>query len=250
MKHYSYFLVKPDGIRHMDSIMEEVENGNFSSIYPFAVHDFSDIIKKLYHRHYDEKGDKFRKSFGSYLYGVNQIYNNYGILLVVGDDGGDYEDLVQRVYDTKMKIREENVNDNIGIATNIPGEAENDIRIISSSGKTKKLRCLRRPGYHRINDLNFIHCPDPRVDVTLEELDILYENGILSDENLIREDMMSAIVKYRCDNFIEDMRRKEYVSLTGPNLSGFIRSRVEADKKSGDEKKGELRKTEEGTERD
>ncbi len=231
MKHYSYFLVKPDGIRHMDSIMKEIEKGGFNSIYPFAIHDFQDIIRKLYYKHYEKKGDNFKREFGSYLYGVSQIYNNYGILLVVGNNGESYEDLVKRVYEIKMKIREENTDDNVGIATNIPSRDENDIRIISSDGEVKKIRCLKRPGFHRINDLNFIHCPDPKVDVTLEELDILYNNGILSDRNLIGEEMMSAIVKYRCNNFIEDMRKEKYKGLIGPNLSGFIRANVEHDKK-------------------
>lgn len=229
MKHYSYFVIKPDGIRHMDKIIDEIHKGEFSSIYFYAIHDFENIIKKLYFKHYKEKGKDFKKGFESYLYGIKQIYNNFGILLVVGDDNRSYEELVKQVFETKMKVRDELVNDNIGIATNVPGEEENYIKIISKNGENKRIRCLNNPGFHRINDLNFIHCPDPKITTTLEELDILYNNGIISDENLISSDMIKKIIRYKCNNFIEDMREENYQGEVTPNISGFIRKSIKDD---------------------
>ena len=48
-RSYSYFIVKPDGIRYLDEILEDLE-GKFQEIKYYAADDFESLIKKLYHR--------------------------------------------------------------------------------------------------------------------------------------------------------------------------------------------------------
>ena len=224
MKHYSYFIVKPDGVRFMNEILNILESKNFKSIYFFSIQDFEEITKKLYHKHYREKGKKFEIGFKSYLYGIREIYNNFGILIVVGDEEREYEELCNEVFRTKAIIRKRFSNDNIGIATNIEDGENNNIFIVSKNGEYEKPRCLNGNGYHRVNDLNIIHCPDPNIETTLEELRILVETGIISDENLIKKDMLDLIVKYKCSNFLEDMKQEQYSGVITSNISGFISS--------------------------
>ena len=66
-RSYSYFIVKPDGIRYLDEILNDLE-GKFQEIKYYAVDDFESLIKKLYHKHYEKKGSDFAKSYASYLY--------------------------------------------------------------------------------------------------------------------------------------------------------------------------------------
>lgn len=54
-RHYSYLLIKPDGIRFIDEICDEIEE-RYQSVRYYAVEDFEEIIKKLYHKHYEKKG--------------------------------------------------------------------------------------------------------------------------------------------------------------------------------------------------
>lgn len=153
---------------------------------------------------------------------MKEIYNNLGILIVVGDQKMDYQELCDKVFETKLSVREKFTNENIGIATNLEEEDGNCIQITSKSGASEKMRCLRKDGYHRINDLNLIHCPDPNIPTTLTELDILLRNGVISDENLIKPDMLNNIARYRCSTYMEDMKREDYMGIQTPNISGFI----------------------------
>lgn len=51
---YSYFIIKPDGIRFVEEINKEL-NDNFNCVKYFKIDDFSNIIKKLYFRHYQKR---------------------------------------------------------------------------------------------------------------------------------------------------------------------------------------------------
>lgn len=44
-RSYSYFIVKPDGIRYLDEILNDLE-GKFQEIKYYAVDDFESLIKK------------------------------------------------------------------------------------------------------------------------------------------------------------------------------------------------------------
>ena len=59
-RSYSYFIVKPDGIRYLDEILNDLE-GKFQEIKYYAVDDFESLIKKLYHKHYENKGERLCK---------------------------------------------------------------------------------------------------------------------------------------------------------------------------------------------
>ena len=59
-RSYSYFIVKPDGIRYLDEILNDLE-GKFQEIKYYAVDDFESLIKKLYHKHYENKGERLFK---------------------------------------------------------------------------------------------------------------------------------------------------------------------------------------------
>lgn len=98
VKHYSYFIVKPDG-----------------------------IIKQLYHKHYEEKGEKFKKSFESYLYGLSELFGNEAVLILVSDGRKTYQELMELTYKTKMKIREQYMNKNLAFVTDY-GYGEGYIR--------------------------------------------------------------------------------------------------------------------------
>lgn len=43
-RSYSYFIIKPDGIRYLDEILNDLE-GKFQEIKYYAVDDFESLIK-------------------------------------------------------------------------------------------------------------------------------------------------------------------------------------------------------------
>lgn len=226
-RYYSYFLIKPDGIRFLDDICKTIEE-NYKVRY-YAIRDFSSIVKKLYHANFKTRGEEFRKSFEAYLYGLINLFGNQTILAMVSGESQTYEQFVKGVYNTKIKIRDKHVNDNIGIVTNYGEVEENKIQLISRDGKTTSPRILKGFGHHRINNINIIHCPDADIRTTIDELNILEKQGIISDGNMITDKMMQDMKRYTTTNFQNDMYTEEYQGAIQPDISGFIKSRIDED---------------------
>ena len=177
-RSYSYFIVKPDGIRYLDEILKDLE-GSFQEIKYYAVDDFEGLIKKLYHRHYETKGSSFAKSYASYLYGIKEIFGNKALLALVSDREKTYEELSEDIFAEKVLIRQKYVNNNVGLITNVGEEKINYIRYVDRKGKLKEPRILSGMGNIRISDMNIIHSPDPDETTTKEELQIIIDSGIL-----------------------------------------------------------------------
>ncbi len=226
-RHYSYFVVKPDGIKFLDKICEDIEE-KYESVRYYAISNFENIIKKLYHKHYEEKGEKFAESFESYLYGLKELFGNEAVLILVGDSKKTYQEVMQQTFDTKIELREKYVNDNVAFITNY-GNREEYIRLVSSDGKQQKPRKMDSCGSYRISDMNVIHCPDPTKEANLDELKILMDEGIIDDKNLITYDTISKMKRYQTANFQKDMREEGYVGEIKPDISGWVKSKINED---------------------
>lgn len=225
-RSYSYFIVKPDGIRYLDEILEDLE-GKFQEIKYYAVDDFESLIKKLYHRHYEQKGSNFAKAYASYLYGIREIFGNKALLVLVGDREKTYEELSNDIFAEKTLIRQKYINNNVGIITNSGDERVNYIRYVDQKGNLKKPRILNGMGNIRISDMNIIHSPDPNEATTKEELQIIINSGILQDKNLLTPDTIKKIREYGTFNFFNDMKKDDYQGNIGPDISGFIKSEID-----------------------
>ena len=225
-RSYSYFIVKPDGIRYLDEILEDLE-GKFQEIKYYAVDDFESLIKKLYHRHYETKGSRFAKSYASYLYGIKEIFGNKALLALVSDREKTYEELSEDIFAEKVLIRQKYVNNNVGLITNVGDEKINYIRYVDRKGKLKEPRILSGMGNIRISDMNIIHSPDPDETTTKEELQIIIDSGILEDKNLLTPETIKKIREYGTFNFFNDMKKPEYKGNIGPDISGFVKSDID-----------------------
>ena len=224
-RSYSYFMIKPDGMRFLDNICDTIEQ-RYSSVRYYAVDDYIEITKKLYYKHYQNKGEKFAKSFDAYLYGLTELFGNQAIMILVADHNRNFEELTQSVYDTKNEIRDKYVNHNIGIVTNYGNGNQNYIKFISEEGKEETPRIMKELGNHRISDMNIIHSPDANKEETLKELNILSQAGILDDKNRILLDMMQQMRKYQTAKFQNDMREPGYQGEIGPDISGFVKKEI------------------------
>ena len=56
---FGYFIVKPDGAKNIDNILNDVED-KFSDdmIRYYKIDDFENVVNNLYYKHFEEKGDK------------------------------------------------------------------------------------------------------------------------------------------------------------------------------------------------
>lgn len=225
-RRYSYFIIKPDGMRFLDDICNTIDK-RYQSVRYYAIDDYESIVKKLYHKHFARKGEEFVDSFSSYLYGLKELFGNNAIMALVADSTREYEELMQSVFDTKAEIRAKYVNNNIGIVTDCGAGKKNYIRIVCEDGTEEEPRIMNGLGRHRISDTNVIHCPDPTKQDTLGELNILLQQGIIDDKNMITEQMMQQMRRYQTAKFQEDMRLEGYEGEIQPDISGFVRSEIE-----------------------
>ena len=217
-KSYSYFIIKPDGIRFFEEINHEIEQ-SFHNVKYFKIDDYSSIIKKLYFRHYEKKGQSLANNFEQSLNASNELYGNEAILAIVSDrDSEKNEEFRQRVFDLKMKLRAALSRHNIRILSNTPGkEPTNYVRILDESGNELKQRSFKEKGNYRINELNVIHSPDSDIQSTFEELKILIDSGIITEEKMISKRALQELLRFKTiQGFqVDDSEIK-------PNISGFI----------------------------
>lgn len=217
-RNYSYFIIKPDGIRFINKIFEKF-NENFNEIRFFRIEDYESVIKKLYFRHYQTKGEKFANSFEQYLHASRSIFGKEALLAIVADpNNNDYDIFRQKVYDIKMSIRKDLMDLNVCLVSNENiEESKNYIKIVSLNGEEIKSIYSGKIGNYRINRLNVIHCPDTELQSTCEELKILCDLGVINEKNLLGNKNIEELLKYGTLNGFEP-NDKEHK----PNISDFV----------------------------
>lgn len=219
---YSYFIIKPDGLRFFDKIHEELTN-DFDTIRYYKIDDFADIIKKLYFRHYESKGEKFANIFDQYLEASASLYGNKAILAIISNKGGSYQKLREQVFVTKLKLRAEFSSNNVKIVSNSPDKpGANYIKVVDEEGKSIKQKYFTEKGNYRINELNTIHSPDPDFQSTYEELKILLNSDIIKEENMISQKSFEEVQRF---NTLHGFRHdREEIK---PAISRFVKRDIE-----------------------
>ena len=80
-RHYSYFLIKPDGIKYLKEIREHINSKGFDRELYFAVNDWEKVQKDLYEEHY--KKESFRDSYQAFIDAEKILYGNRAIAMIV-----------------------------------------------------------------------------------------------------------------------------------------------------------------------
>ena len=217
-RNYSYFIIKPDGIRFFDKIHQKFKD-NFQEIRYFRIEDFERVIKKLYFRHYENKGNKFADSFEQYLYASKSIFGNEALFAIVADQSKeDYESFRKKVYDVKVSIREDFENPNVSLFSNQNNNVlANYVKIISPNGEEMKQIYSGKKGNYRISKLNVIHCPDSDLQSTFEELKILCDEGVINENNLLGVQSIEELLRFKTITGYQ-VNDKEHK----PNISSFV----------------------------
>lgn len=224
-RHYSYFLVKPDGVKYLKDIEKKIIEKEFDRAIFLAVNDWEKIQKDLYEEHYKKEG--FAQSYQAFIDAEKRLYGNRAIAILVASEKGSYQELMEKVYQTKLEIRDE-LAYKVGLVTmsNEPDENKaNKILLSENQGKTLKRakRFDREHTKYRLSHLDVIHCPDPQKDVTLNELEKLFKQGIIKDENIISTKLFKNIQKYKTSEFLQDQYENQVVT---SNYTGHIADEI------------------------
>ncbi len=225
-EHYSYFLIKPDGIRYFNEIKQDIYEKGFDRVIFFAVEDWEKLQKDLYEKHYQKTN--FAKEYQAFVDAEKVLYGNKAIVILVSSDK-EYAELVNEVYDLKIEIRKK-LAYKVGLVT-ISNEKDqeqiNQVVLIERDGTSRiPKRFNDRNKRYNINHLDVIHCPDASLDATLGELKKLFNQGIITDKNIISSKLEDNICKYKTAEFIQDIDENQLYTC---DYSGNIMKEVEDD---------------------
>lgn len=217
IRHYSYYIIKPDGIRHFREIysdLEEIFEG-MSSVRIFKIDDYAGIMKKLYYKLF-EKYSEFPEVFDTFTRGITSLYGNEGILIIMSElhkDDMEYTAFREKVLRTKLAIREKIMDPDVRMATRIP-EYSNLQGNVQLDGQPYRISIPK--------SLSRIHCPEDNLEDTEEELQILIKSGIMCNENMLGIDDIGDVEK-----FGSIMGYKGEFKEPRPDIAGFEKERIE-----------------------
>ena len=200
---YSYMIVKPNGEKHLKEIISSIryENINIEGIYKIDNYEYVNLLL------HPEK-EKQR-----YIIPINRVYkdffNNYGILILISKADVTYQEFVNNIVKLKIKIRNKYDYDYIAYILNVskigmPYNGET-VKIISKSYLEVAKQKMNEKGSYLIISINEIHSPDSDVENTIQELNLLLNCHIISEDNRIPQETIEKIKRYGTFSFLQDL---------------------------------------------
>lgn len=200
---YSYFIVKPNGIRHFKPYVDELIAQKFKILDFFAIHDYETINIALHptpkeQRHIVPINNMFKT-----------LYSNNAILILVAKSHITYDDFVNQVCNFKKNVRTRFEDSSLSyvfdVANLLDDQQNQELKIIGVDGKECSKREMNHKGTFLVFSVNSLHSPDPSVDVTISEMQLLKRSGIFTDKNIIPDVLVKAMLKYDTFAFLKDM---------------------------------------------
>lgn len=200
---YSYIIVKPNGARHFKTYVNELEKNGFDVIEYYAIVDYETINMKL---HTDPAVQK-------YIIPVNKMFKdcfgNYAVLVLIAKRNVSYFEFVKQVDDFKIFVRTlfklDYISNVFDISKLFGDNQEQRLVIMDKLDNEISKHEMNERGTFYIFSVNSIHAPDPEVSTTISELMILIQSNIISENNIIPNNVVECIGKYKSFEFLQDM---------------------------------------------
>lgn len=178
-------------------------NHGFDILGYYAILDYETINMKL---HTNPEVQK-------YIVPVNRMfkdcYGNYAVLILISKRNVTYYQFVNQVNDFKIFARslfELDYISNVFDISKLFGDNQRQRLVIKDALNNEVCK-------HEMNDygtfyvfsVNSIHAPDSEVDTTINELMILLEANIISENNRVTDKILELISKYKSFEFLQDV---------------------------------------------
>lgn len=200
---YSYIIVKPNGARHFKTYVDELKKNGFDIIGYYAIVDYEKVNMKL---HTEPEVQK-------YIIPVNKMFKdcfgNYAVLVLIAKRNVSYFEFVKQVNDFKIFARTlfkldymSNVFDTSKL---FEDNQEQRLMIMDKLDNEINKHEMNERGTFYVFSVNSIHAPDSEVSTTINELMILIESNIISENNIISDKVVGDISKYKSFEFLQDI---------------------------------------------
>lgn len=200
---YDYIIVKPNGASHLKVCLNALEWRGFSILGIYAISDFEKVNMALHTLESErEKIIPINKMFLDY-------FGNYAVCIVISKDNITYEKFADMVNGFKWFIRGMTATPYVTCVFNqceFMNKAENQVlQVVDTSGNSVPMYEMNNKGSFIVTMPNSIHTPDAIIQSIVTEFTILKELGIISSKNLVSDEYISKIHKYRTMNVLQDL---------------------------------------------
>lgn len=200
---YSYLIVKPNGVKHFKTYVEELVQQRFTIIGFFAIQDYETLNIAL---HPTEKEQRHIVPINNMF---KDFYSNYAILILIAKANITYPDFVRQVYLFKTSVRKrfevQYVSYVFDISEILRDNQHQVLKIYGADKQEIAKREMNHEGTFLVFSVNSLHSPDPDLEVTISEMELLQANGIFSQKNLIPKVLVESIKRYETFAFLKDM---------------------------------------------
>lgn len=199
-------MVKPDGQRYLEDIEEIIKSRGFEIEGIYHIGDWEFVCSKVYARCIGQNTDIFKKEFLAHVWLNKYLFGNNALVLMLSKPGFENIDLLREVMQTKKFVRQKynaSKNGTFMVVMDI-----NKIGLTSDEVEKSELFLKNRHGFERLDEmiaqegmfrtffLQYVHCPDAILDEAKNELEILENLGVFSDENLVSAEEWAMMKRY------------------------------------------------------
>lgn len=200
---YNYIIVKPNGASHLKTCVNALEWRGFLISGIYAITDFKKVNEALHPLESEqEKIIPINKMFLDY-------FGNYAVCIVINKANITYEKFAEMVNGFKWFVRGMTTTPYVTCVFNqceFMGKQPNQVlRIMDDFGNNVPMYEMNNKGSFIVTMPNSIHTPDADVQSIVKEFFVLKELDIILPENLVSNEYIDKIHKYKTMNVLQDM---------------------------------------------
>lgn len=200
---YGFIIVKPNGARHLQIYINELNREKFDIIGFFAIHNHEEVNLALHHTQREREHIlPINKMF-------KEFYGDSAVLILIGNENISYTDFVAKVYKFKWHARnlvETKYISYVFDTSEILGiDKDQVLKVIDKYGQEIKKYEMNQEGTFMVALPNSLHSPDNDVESTIHELQIIKKMGIVSRKNVIPKDILKKITRYNSMEILKDL---------------------------------------------
>lgn len=200
---YNFIIIKPNGARHLKIYINELNRQKIDILGFFAIHNHEEVNLSL---HITERERNHILPINKMF---NDFYGNCAVLVLIGEKNILYQDFVSKIYNFKWHARslvEKKYISYVFDTSSILGFNEGQVlKVINKDGNEVSKYEMNEPGSFMVTLPNSLHSPDNNVEMTIHELQIIYQMGIINRNNIISDDILHRITKYNSMEMLKDM---------------------------------------------
>lgn len=207
----SFIMIRPDGSQIIDGIDSLIKNDGFEIQYVFHIPVWDDVYLSLHQRELSDADNLVSDNVRLNVWICKKIFGNNALLLLLSHPkSSSLEDLVNRTFDLKFKIRDtfQNTRDGkfvISINASLIDielshlKRNGNLLVVGDDQEWIFSEKMIKKGNYVPAYFNYVHTPEKGLQEITEEYGILYKKKVLSlDNKLTNSEYENCKIMHSC----------------------------------------------------